>query len=70
MPGTDLLDQRDPLGVPLTGSLLFHGGLLALVLVAPMLMPKPVMLGSPTHNSGTIGVNVVKTIPIRRWCGA
>jgi TonB family protein len=64
MPGVDILDQRDPLGGPLTGSLLFHGGLLALILLAPMLMPKPVTLGSPTHNSGTIGVNVVKTIPI------
>jgi len=64
MPGADILDQRDPMGKPLTGSLLFHGGLLAAILVAPHLLPKPIMLGSPTHNSGSIGVNVVKTIPI------
>ncbi len=62
--GNDILDQRDPLGAPLTGSLLFHGGLLALIVVAPMLMPKPVTLGSPTHNSGAIGVEIVKKIPI------
>jgi TonB family protein len=64
MPGIDILDQRDPLGKPLTGSLLFHGGLLAFILVAPQLLPKPIRLGDPTHNSGSIGVNVVKTIPI------
>src|ERR1700739_1553302 len=64
MPGVDILDQRDPLGVPLTESLLFHGALLAAILFAPMFMPKPVTLGSPMHNSGTIVVNVVKTIPI------
>ena len=70
MPGIDILDQRDPLGKPLTGSLLFHGSLLALVLVAPHLLPKPIMLGIPTHNSGTIGVNIVSTIPIPQREGA
>lgn len=64
MPGTDILDQRDPMGVPFTESLLFHGAILALVVVAPMLLPKPVTLGSPTHNSGAIGVEIVKKIPI------
>jgi len=64
MPGADILDQRDPLGKPLAGSLFFHGGLVAVVLAAPFLKPHTVMLGDPTHNAGTIGVNVVKTIPI------
>jgi len=64
MAGADILDQRDSLGKPLTGSLLFHGGLLALILVAPHLLPQQIRLGDPTHNSGSIGVSVVKTIPI------
>src|SRR5580692_2433362 len=64
MPGTDILDQRDPLGLPFTGSLLFHGGLVALVVAAPYLLPKPMQLGSPAHNSGSIGVELVKKIPI------
>jgi protein TonB len=70
MPGTEILDQHDPMGKPLTGSLLFHGALLAFVLVSPHLLPKTILLGSPTHNSGTIGVNVVKTIPIPQREGA
>ena len=70
MPGADILYQRDPMGKPLTGSLLFHGALLALVLVSPHLMPKTILLGSPTHNSGSIGVNVVKSIPIPQREGA
>ncbi|HEY3838450.1 MAG TPA: energy transducer TonB [Bryobacteraceae bacterium] len=64
MPGADLLDQRDPLGKFFTGSLFFHGSLLALILLWPHLVPKTVLLGDPTHHSGTIGVSVVKTIPI------
>jgi protein TonB len=64
MPGADILDQRDPLGKSFTGSLLFHGGLLALILASPYILPKPVMLGDPNHHSGTIGVSMVKTIPI------
>ncbi len=64
MAGIDILDQRDPLGKPLTGSLLFHGGLLALILATPYLVPHTVMLGDPNHHSGTIGVSVVKTVPI------
>lgn len=66
MPGTDILDQRDPLGVPFTESLLFHAGIVALVVAAPVLMSKSMLLGSPAHNSGAIGVSVVKTIPIPR----
>ena len=64
MPGVDILDQRDPLSKPLTGSLLFHGGILAFILVSPHLLPKTILLGSPTHNSGSIGVEIVKKIPI------
>ena len=70
MSGTDILDQRDPMGKPLTGSLLFHGALLGFILISPHLLPKTILLGSPTHNSGTIGVNVVKTIPIPQRAGA
>ena len=66
MPGTDILDQRDPMGVPLTESLLFHAALLASIVVAPMLAHKPFQLGDPNHHSGAIGVDVVKSIPIPR----
>lgn len=64
MQGADLLDERDRLGVPFTESLFFHIAILALVVAGPMLMPKPVMLGDHVHNSGAIGVSIVKTIPI------
>ena len=66
MPGADILDQRDPLGKSFVGSLFFHGSLIALIVVGPRLMPKPIMLGDPTHNMGAIGVNVVRTIPLPR----
>lgn len=69
MPGTDILDQRDPLGIPFTESLLFHAGILALILVAPALMPKRFLIGDQTHNSGAIGVSMVKTIPIPQRAG-
>jgi TonB family protein len=64
MPGADILDQRDPLGKPFVGSLLFHGGLLALILVSPYLIPKPIIIGDPNRHSGSIGVNIIKSIPI------
>lgn len=64
MRSVDILDQQDPVAKPFTGSLLLHGALVAAILVSPLFKQREVMLGSPTHNSGTIGVNVVKTIPI------
>jgi protein TonB len=64
MPGADILDQRDPLAVPFTESLVFHCALFIAIMGVPMLLPTPVRLGDHVHNSGSIGVNVVKTIPI------
>jgi protein TonB len=64
MPGADILDQRDPLGRSFAGSILFHGTLVAAILAGAYLKPHTIMLGDPTHHSGTIGVSVVKTIPI------
>jgi periplasmic protein TonB len=66
MPGADILDQRDPLGKPFLGSILFHGALCGLVLVSTVFRPKPIQLGDPTLHTGSIGVNMVKTIPIPR----
>ena len=66
MQGADILDQRDPLGKPLAGSLFFHIGLVSLVFASPFLVPKPLSLGDPHPHSGSIGVNMVKTIPIPR----
>ena len=64
MQGADILDVREPLGKSLMGSLLFHSGLVVLIVGIPYLAPHRVMLGDPTHRSGSIGVSVVKTIPI------
>jgi protein TonB len=64
MQGADILDQHDPLGKWFVGSLFFHGGLIALVFASAYLKPQGPLLGSPVHNAGTIGVQVVKTIPI------
>jgi protein TonB len=64
MQGADILDQRDPLGKWFVGSLFFHGGLIAVILASAYLKPQGPLLGSPVHNAGTIGVQVVKTIPI------
>jgi TonB family protein len=64
MQGADILDQRDPIGKPFAGSLMFHGGLLALILVSPFLAPKPITLGDHNSHSGQVGVSLVKSIPI------
>jgi len=66
MRGADLLDQRDPLGKSFAGSLLFHGGLLGVILFGSALLPKPVRLGSPNQHGGTIGVDIVSSIPLPR----
>jgi TonB family protein len=66
MPGVDILDQRDPIGKPFAGSLLFHGSLLVFVIAAPYIAPKPILLGDPNPMPGAIGVTMVKTIPIPR----
>ena len=65
MPDADILDQRDPLRVPFTESLLFHGVILAAIIAGPILMPKPVRLGG-AHTAGAIGVSIIKSIPIPR----
>jgi TonB family protein len=59
-----ILDRPDPIAKFFTGSILLHGAALAVVLIAPMVMPKPITLGSPTHGSGSVGVSVTKTIPL------
>jgi len=64
MQGVDILDERDPFGKPFIGSLLSHGGLIALLVASPYLAPHVVKLGDPSHHSGSIGVSIVKTIPI------
>jgi protein TonB len=69
MPGVDILDQRDPVGKPFAGSLLFHGSLFLFVAGASYLGPKPISLGDPNPAPGAIGVSMVKTIPIPRHEG-
>lgn len=66
MRGADILDQHDPLGKSFAGSLFFHSALVAAIIIGPSLLPKPVRLGDPNRHGGTIGVNIVSTIPIPR----
>ncbi len=67
MPGVDILDQRDSIGKPFAGSLLFHCSLFAFVVAAPQLVgPKIPLLGDKNPAPGAIGVSMVKTIPIPR----
>jgi protein TonB len=64
MPAADILDRREPVGKHFSGSLVLHGAILGAMLASPLFKPKASLLGSPEHNSGTIGVSVIKTIPI------
>jgi protein TonB len=58
-------DQRDPLGKAFAGSLLTHGAILALFTFAGLLHVKD-NWGAPHASSGSVGVSMVKTIPIPR----
>jgi protein TonB len=64
----DTLDQNESLGKPLMGSIATHI-VLAGVVIALNFLHLTNNWGSPTASSGSVGVTMVKTIPIPRHQG-
>ncbi|MEP6714605.1 MAG: TonB family protein [Terriglobia bacterium] len=64
----DTFDQREPLGKAFAGSLLTHGALVGAAVMAGMLNLKS-NWGVQHPSSGSVGVNIVSTIPIPRNAG-
>ncbi|HVW84274.1 MAG TPA: TonB family protein [Bryobacteraceae bacterium] len=62
------IDQREPLGRAFAGSILTHAGIVGLFVVSGFLHLTD-RFGSPTASSGSVGVSMVKTIPIPRHEG-
>jgi len=57
---------RDPMGKSFTGSLIAHGVVIALVMMSGLFKLSDKHFGDPTSSSGSVGVDIVKTIPIPR----
>lgn len=57
---------QDPMGKSFTGSLIAHGIVLALVATSGLFTLTKKHFGDPTASSGSVGVDIVKTIPIPR----
>jgi|SRR5579863_416924 len=55
---------RQPLGKAFAGSLITHGVVVGLLLASGLFNLTRKNFGSPTSSSGTVGVSMVKTIPI------
>ena len=66
MQGADLLDQRDPLGKSLAGSMFFHGALITLILTSGYWAPHIIPLGDPNAHTGSIDVGIIDKIPLPR----
>ena len=64
----DIYGARQPLGKAFMGSLLTHGLLVGIVFMSGLFNLKE-NWGSPHASSGSVGVNMVKTIPIPRHEG-
>src|ERR1700689_287851 len=63
-PGYYPTPGRDPMGKAFTGSLITHGIAIGLLTASGLFHLTNNSLGSPTASSGSVGVNMVKTIPI------
>jgi protein TonB len=63
-PGYYPTPGRDPLGKAFTGSLITHGVVIGLLTVSGLFHLTNDHFGSATASSGSVGVNMVKTIPI------
>ncbi len=57
---------RDPMGKSFTGSLVAHGIVIALVTTSGIFSFSRTHFGDPNASSGSVGVDIVKTIPIPR----
>ncbi len=60
---------HDPMGKSFTGSLIAHGVVIALVTTTGLFKLSHTHFGEPTPSSGSVGVDIVKTIPIPRRKG-
>jgi periplasmic protein TonB len=63
-PGYYPTPDRDPLGKAFTGSLITHGVVIGLLAATGLFHLTNNSFGSPSASSGSVGVNMVKTIPI------
>ena len=60
----DLFDSREPLGKPFAGSLAMHAAVGGALLFVWFFHPSVETFGDKQQSSGSVGVSVVKTIPI------
>jgi protein TonB len=65
-PGYYPTPGHDPLGRSFAGSLITHGVVIGLLVASGLFHLTKNNFGSPTASSGSVGVNMVKTIPIPR----
>src|SRR5580658_5280893 len=63
-PGYYPTPGRDPMGKAFTGSLITHGVVIGLLTMSGLFHLTNDHFGDPTASSGSVGVNMVKTIPI------
>jgi periplasmic protein TonB len=59
-----LFESREPLGKPFAGSVAIHAAIGAALLYMWIFQPKVETFGDHQPSSGSVGVSVVKTIPI------
>ena len=65
----ETLDQRESLGKHWMASLFFHAGVVVLLIFSGFKSNKPNDWGSPNPGGGSVGVNVVKSIPLPSRAG-
>lgn len=64
MPHPEVLDEREPLGKPLAGSLVIHAAVISTLFVTWTFSSRVSDFGDPRASSGSMGISMVKTIPI------
>jgi TonB family protein len=69
MSHADTLDRRQSLGKPLFGSLTIHSAVIASVLFAWILRKPMPVFGDEKISHGSVGVNILHTIPIPSKAG-
>ena len=65
----ETLDQREHLGKHWLASMMFHGGVVILLVFSGFKSDKPNNWGSPNPGGGAVGVSVVKSIPLPSRAG-
>ncbi|MDQ6677901.1 MAG: TonB family protein [Acidobacteriota bacterium] len=69
MPHAAILDEREPLGKPLAGSVAAHIGIAGAFLLSFILTPRVETFGDKTASSGSVGISITHTIPIPKKDG-